>query len=68
MPVYEYECRDCGKRFERLVSFREAKEAQECPECGSRSTRKLMSVVASVRKDDDGVSSCPTCTSGVCNL
>ncbi len=68
MPLYEYECRDCGRRFEKLVSFREAKSAQECPGCGSRSARKLMSVVASIRKEEGGASSCPTCTSGVCNL
>ncbi len=27
MPLYEYQCKDCGVRFERTQSF------HECPEC-----------------------------------
>ena len=32
MPLYEYECKDCGVRFERVQSFRDA-PLTDCPEC-----------------------------------
>ncbi|PIU45071.1 MAG: zinc ribbon domain-containing protein [Ignavibacteriales bacterium CG07_land_8_20_14_0_80_59_12] len=32
MPTYEYECRECGLRFERRQSMTEEPLA-ECPEC-----------------------------------
>ncbi len=32
MPVYEYECEQCGVRFERLQRMSEA-ALTECPEC-----------------------------------
>ena len=40
MPIYEYQCQECGEEFERLIrSF----EKIECPECGSEKVRKLLS-------------------------
>jgi putative FmdB family regulatory protein len=32
MPLYEYECKDCGVRFERQQSFKD-EPLKECPEC-----------------------------------
>ena len=32
MPRYEYQCNDCGVRFERIQRFDEA-PLTECPEC-----------------------------------
>ncbi len=32
MPRYEYECADCGVRFERMQHFTDA-PLVECPEC-----------------------------------
>ncbi len=32
MPLYEYQCKDCGVRFERVQSFRDA-SLTKCPEC-----------------------------------
>ncbi|MCU0244697.1 MAG: zinc ribbon domain-containing protein [Acidobacteria bacterium] len=34
MPLYEYKCRKCGKRFERLVSPGKDKDIA-CDACGS---------------------------------
>lgn len=42
MPTYEYECRSCHRRFERLQSFA-AKPVSVCPKCGKRSVKKLIS-------------------------
>jgi putative FmdB family regulatory protein len=32
MPVYEYECENCGRRFERLQSVHD-EPVRQCPEC-----------------------------------
>ena len=41
MPLYEYECRDCGTRFEALVT---AGHRPVCPSCHSEKLEKLLSV------------------------
>jgi len=45
MPLYEYECSGCGKRFDRLVSVSAADDAV-CPRCGATQVRRLISVIA----------------------
>ena len=50
MPIYEYECRGCGKRFEKLV-FSSENPSINCPECGSTDTQRLMSIFACGGKD-----------------
>jgi putative FmdB family regulatory protein len=32
MPLYEYQCKECGVRFERTQSFHDA-PLSVCPEC-----------------------------------
>lgn len=32
MPLYEYECKRCGHRFERIQSY-SAEDVKECPVC-----------------------------------
>ncbi len=68
MPLYEYQCEECGDRFEKLVSLRDATRRSKCPKCGSKSVRKLMSAVASVSSKSDGAGEFPTCPTGTCNL
>jgi putative FmdB family regulatory protein len=33
MPLYEYECKKCGHRFEKIQLY-SAKMVKKCPECG----------------------------------
>lgn len=47
MPLYEYVCRACGYRFERLRSFSEASVATACPRCGGEDARRLLSTFVS---------------------
>jgi len=35
MPLYEYECTNCGHRFEKIQKFSD-KPIKKCPECGGR--------------------------------
>ncbi len=38
MPIYEYECRKCGHRFERIQKFSD-RVVRTCPECKGRVDR-----------------------------
>jgi putative FmdB family regulatory protein len=44
MPLYEYVCRDCGRKFETYV--RAWGEAVVCPNCRSTSVEKQLSAFA----------------------
>lgn len=44
VPIYEFECEECGARFEELVAADAS--AVPCPDCGSERTRRLLSNVA----------------------
>jgi putative FmdB family regulatory protein len=44
MPVYEFECEACGKRFEELAAT--ASEVELCPDCGAPGPRRLFTPVA----------------------
>lgn len=41
MPLYEYDCRDCGAAAELLIR---GAERPECPHCGGRRLEKRLSV------------------------
>lgn len=41
MPIYEYYCEDCDKRFEALRPIREAGEPVPCPAC-AREAQRIM--------------------------
>jgi putative FmdB family regulatory protein len=42
MPLYEYECEACGKRFEVIQRFADA-PADSCRVCGKGPVRRLIS-------------------------
>ncbi len=44
MPIYEFECEECGARFEELVAADAGGVA--CAACGSTRTRRLYSRVS----------------------
>ncbi len=44
MPVFEYKCADCGRKFEELVSS--ADETVNCPSCKSSNAEKQLSTFA----------------------
>ena len=49
MPLYEYRCEACGRRFEHwFPTFRAAEEGPTptCPACGSSMVERLISRVA----------------------
>jgi len=42
MPLYEFECEVCKKRFERIQKFTDP-TPEVCPHCGKSPVRKLLS-------------------------
>jgi putative FmdB family regulatory protein len=43
MPLYEYQCRSCGHRFEGLVR---GSDVPSCPACQGRDLERLLSAFA----------------------
>ena len=44
MPIYEFECEECGSRFDELVAADAS--PPPCPRCASVKVRRLFSEVA----------------------
>jgi putative FmdB family regulatory protein len=44
MPTYEYECKDCKKKFALVLSISEhGKAAAACPKCKSKNVKQAIS-------------------------
>jgi putative FmdB family regulatory protein len=52
MPIYEFDCRECGNRFEELVAGKVL--GTVCPRCGSRRTLRRMSPVSPPSRQPHG--------------
>ena len=57
MPIYEYECKECGYKFEVLQRLDQDDSDLICPKCNAKKPVRVFSVFSS------GDSSCGT-TSG----
>ena len=44
MPIYEYQCQQCGHHHEALQKISDP-QLRQCPECGRRSLKRLVSAV-----------------------
>ena len=49
MPVYTFQCENCGVRFERLMGFNDP-VLTYCPECNKKALRKVYTPVGIVFK------------------
>ena len=68
MPLFEYECRDCGRPFETFVT---AERVPACPACHGSNLAKLLSSpgmvgVASTRSEGCAMPAAPVCGGGRC--
>ena len=57
MPVFEFTCNDCGRRFSALVGVVANPKSTACPRCGGVKLTKLVSRFARVRSEDDALES-----------
>ena len=44
MPIYEYECKNCGERFQVFLLAGEDDGKMACPRCGARDVQKVISL------------------------
>lgn len=70
MPLYLYDCEDCGEKFELLRGMSAINDEAKCPHCSSlHTTRKFGNVFAYVggargeKRAVAGGSSCGSCGS-----
>jgi putative FmdB family regulatory protein len=54
MPVYEYQCQDCDKRFEVLRPMSQIDAPIACPRCNGLNARRAISVFAAISRGSDG--------------
>jgi len=52
VPIYEYECRGCGRPVSLLVRSLGSREVPRCPRCGSAELSRLMSRFATPKSED----------------
>jgi len=67
MPLYEFCCTDCRKKFTVLCPISSRDEAHACQYCGSQKTSRLVSRVKVVRSEEQLMESLadPTKMSGI---
>jgi putative FmdB family regulatory protein len=77
MPIYEYECSDCGKVSEIMVGIGRQSDVLQCKYCGSTTLNKILSFasIATTPLRSKGRTCCgreercdkpPCSTDGVC--
>ncbi len=74
MPVYEYQCRQCDKRFELLRPMSQSDATATCPRCAATDAQRTISVFAAVSHEgggsrllaSSGPSGCAGCSGGSC--
>lgn len=54
MPLYEFQCRVCGRSYEELIRNAADEQATACPECGSKEVARLLSAPASCGSESLG--------------
>jgi putative FmdB family regulatory protein len=62
MPLYEYYCSGCKEKFELLVSYQLADDVV-CTKCHSDKVRRLLSIFASPRGEEEDISYGDMCSS-----
>ncbi|MSQ41796.1 MAG: zinc ribbon domain-containing protein [Dehalococcoidia bacterium] len=41
MPIYEFQCKKCGRKFECMMRLTRRQSTAKCPRCGASAPRKL---------------------------
>jgi putative FmdB family regulatory protein len=52
VPIYEYRCENCGRKFSALIGMTAQADDTRCPHCQSERTNKLVSRFARYRTED----------------
>lgn len=52
MPIYEFRCADCRKKFEVLILRTEENSSIRCPHCSGKEIKRLISRFASIKSEE----------------
>jgi len=65
MPIYAYECENCGAAFDAFASIpkKESGWRPQCPQCGSTQTRHIFKVVPLIARSPGASSKGGCCSS-----
>ena len=55
MPIYEYTCNTCHRKFSALVGVVADARPPACPKCGGADLTKLVSRFARLRSEDEAI-------------
>jgi putative FmdB family regulatory protein len=55
MPIFEYRCEGCRRRFSLLVGVVAGSTEMKCPRCGGEQIQKLISRFATTRSEDEAL-------------
>ena len=55
MPIFEFQCNACSRKFSALVGVVADAQPPACPKCGRRDLKKLVSRFARVRSEDEAM-------------
>ncbi len=67
MPIYEYQCQDCGTKFEKLVRRTTQAAEVDCPSCGQKHLRQEFSTFAAHSNGAPAQADAGVCPSGRCS-
>ena len=61
MPLYDYQCKDCGQIFEVQATIKEKMDGLQltCPKCGNHEARQLLTAGLVLRSDRE--TAAPAC-------
>jgi putative FmdB family regulatory protein len=68
MPLFEFQCEDCGTKFEKLVRRAGETADVECPSCGDRHVTEQLSTFAAHANGSSKEAAMPSCGSGMCGM
>jgi len=68
MPLYSYECKDCGNTFDLLVGVTAKKAEMKCRKCGSENIEKRFSTFSMGESRSMSSGSDSSCPTGTCPL
>ncbi|MEQ1948173.1 MAG: zinc ribbon domain-containing protein [Bryobacteraceae bacterium] len=68
MPIFEFQCDDCGTKFEKLLRRAGETSGVECPSCGESYITEQLSTFAAHANGSSKQSGTPACGSGMCGM
>ena len=57
MPIYEYRCQECGKRFEMIFLSAQQTSDIQCKYCRSKNVERLISRVRVIKSEENRLES-----------